>query len=168
MRAVRASGRVRLGRHLRALTGELLEGLAAARHANGRPIVRLHGPRDTEARGATAAFTVLGSAGAPAPFWEVEQAASDARIALRGGCFCNPGCSEQAFGMSDGRTVAGFMASIFGNTGWILQIENAMVCHRDPADPSSAQSTIHVGFPEGLDEHLAHGDIFGICQHGAP
>jgi uncharacterized membrane protein len=68
---------------------------------------------------------------------------------------------------SDGRTVAGFMASIFGNTGWILQIENAMVCHRDPADPSQT-STIHVGFPEGLDEHLAHGDTFGICQHGAP
>ena len=34
------------------------------------------------------------------PFWEVEERARQENISLRGGCFCNPGASELAFGIS--------------------------------------------------------------------
>jgi selenocysteine lyase/cysteine desulfurase len=33
----------------------------------------------------------------------VESAARDAAIAVRGGCFCNPGCAEAAFAFPDVR-----------------------------------------------------------------
>ena len=106
LRSLGASGRSRLGRHLGALTAELLAGLTAMRHRNGRPRIRLHGPAGSRDRGATVAFTVLASDGAPVPFWEVEETARESRIALRGGCFCNPGCAERAFGLADGSMMA--------------------------------------------------------------
>jgi selenocysteine lyase/cysteine desulfurase len=102
LRSLRKSGRSRLGRHLGALTSELIDGLTGLRHQNGGPRIRLHGPSNTRDRGATVAFTVLAPNGVPVPYWEVETAARDARIALRGGCFCNPGCSERVFGLADG------------------------------------------------------------------
>ena len=37
------------------------------------------------------------------PYWEVEAAARDEGIAIRGGCFCNPGCAETAFQFPDAR-----------------------------------------------------------------
>jgi selenocysteine lyase/cysteine desulfurase len=33
------------------------------------------------------------------PYWEVEECARRENISLRGGCFCNPGASELAFGL---------------------------------------------------------------------
>ncbi|HEY6137095.1 MAG TPA: aminotransferase class V-fold PLP-dependent enzyme [Thermoanaerobaculia bacterium] len=33
------------------------------------------------------------------PYWEVEESARRENISLRGGCFCNPGASELAFGL---------------------------------------------------------------------
>jgi selenocysteine lyase/cysteine desulfurase len=33
------------------------------------------------------------------PYWEVEERAGRENISLRGGCFCNPGASELAFGL---------------------------------------------------------------------
>jgi selenocysteine lyase/cysteine desulfurase len=103
--AVRDSGRERLGRHLAQLTEALLHGLITARHLNGSPRIRLHGPHDTYDRGATVAFTVLDDAGRPVPFWIVEELARGAGIAVRGGCFCNPGCAERAFGFDVGPTL---------------------------------------------------------------
>jgi selenocysteine lyase/cysteine desulfurase len=99
--SLRAAGRSRLGRHLDALSAELLDGFREMRHRNGRSRLRIHGPLTTLDRGATVAFSVLRSDGSPVPFWEVEEAAREARIALRGGCFCNPGCSEHAFALAD-------------------------------------------------------------------
>ena len=32
------------------------------------------------------------------PHWDVERLAAARRLAIRGGCFCNPGCAEAAFG----------------------------------------------------------------------
>jgi len=103
---VEDAGRDRLARHLRALTGELLFGLQSLRHRNGAPVVRIHGPRTMEARGATIALSVLDANGGSSPYWEVEEAARAARLAVRGGCFCNPGCSEQAFGFRAAQAAA--------------------------------------------------------------
>lgn len=93
-----AIGSERLSRRLRELTACFIDGLAALRHPCGSPLVRLHGPADSEDRGATVAFNVLDAQGHALPFPEVEQRASAAGVAMRGGCFCNPGCAESAFG----------------------------------------------------------------------
>ena len=66
--------------------------------------VRVYGPRDTEARGATVALNVLDRRGEPLPYWEVERAAARAGISVRGGCFCNPGAAEFAFQIDAGQS----------------------------------------------------------------
>lgn len=97
--AVRAVGRPRLARHLAALTADLLDRIAVLRHRGGAPVVAVHGPPSAAGRGATVALTVRRPDGRAVPYWEVEAAAREAGIALRGGCFCNPGCAERAFGV---------------------------------------------------------------------
>ena len=42
------------------------------------------------------------------PYWEVETAASAHGVAMRGGCFCNPGAAEAAFRFDADRTAACF------------------------------------------------------------
>lgn len=70
--------------HVRHLTGILLDGLRAL------PFVRLYATPD----GGTVAFNIDG-----VPYWEVEARARERGVSLRGGCFCNPGASERAFGL---------------------------------------------------------------------
>jgi selenocysteine lyase/cysteine desulfurase len=65
----------------------------------------IHGPTNTESRGAAVALSVLAPNGASVPYWEVEERARGRQIALRGGCFCNPGCAERAFGFAARDTV---------------------------------------------------------------
>ncbi len=88
----------RLSSHLSKLTARLLDDLAALRHPGGAPLVVLYGPKTMADRGATVAFNVLTHDGRPVPFWDVEARGREARVSLRGGCFCNPGASEAAFG----------------------------------------------------------------------
>jgi selenocysteine lyase/cysteine desulfurase len=88
----------RIGRHVTRLTGRLLEGLLALRHACGRSMVVIHGPTDGCARGGTVAFNILDRDGRVVPYTNVEAAARDRNVSVRGGCFCNPGASEHAFG----------------------------------------------------------------------
>jgi selenocysteine lyase/cysteine desulfurase len=92
--------RERLARHLSGLTRQLLVRLAELRHSSGASLVTIHGPADTRDRGATVAITLRDNAGCAVPFWDVEAAARESGIALRGGCFCNPGCAEAAFGLN--------------------------------------------------------------------
>ena len=47
-------------------------------------------------------FNLLDPEGHPVPYGEVERAASAAGIALRGGCFCNPGAAERALELPAG------------------------------------------------------------------
>jgi selenocysteine lyase/cysteine desulfurase len=72
--------------HVSRLTELLLDGLVEAG-------VELYGPVSCDERGGTVAFNVPG-----VPYGEVERRARDAGIAVRGGCFCNPGAAEYAFG----------------------------------------------------------------------
>ncbi|MBX3697193.1 MAG: aminotransferase class V-fold PLP-dependent enzyme [Dokdonella sp.] len=103
---IAAIGSERLSRRLRELTACFIDGLVALRHPCGSPLVRLYGPEDSRDRGATVAFNVLDAQGRALPFLEVEQRAGAAGVAMRGGCFCNPGCAESAFGFP-GNAVAG-------------------------------------------------------------
>jgi selenocysteine lyase/cysteine desulfurase len=101
-------GMHRLQRHAETLTSGFLDALAALTHGNGRPLVRIHGPRDDADRGAVVAFNVLRHDGSVIPYAEVEQHARGAGVALRGGCFCNPGAAEAAFGFSAAATARCF------------------------------------------------------------
>jgi selenocysteine lyase/cysteine desulfurase len=85
---------------VRCLTAWLLDSLAALRHPNGRPAVEIYGPPDTRARGGTLSFNFYDAGGRPVDFHDVERRANQANISLRTGCFCNPGASEVAFGLS--------------------------------------------------------------------
>lgn len=79
-----------------ALTGWLLEQITALKHRNGVPLVHIFGPRQTEARGGTIAFTLRNAMGEDFDFRRVEAAAAERLISLRTGCFCNPGDGEVA------------------------------------------------------------------------
>lgn len=84
---------------LECLTGWLLENLQSLKHPNGQPLVRIYGPTDTHARGATVALNFFDAQGQPIDHRRVEQLANQARISLRTGCFCNPGAGEIALGL---------------------------------------------------------------------
>ena len=96
----------RIGAHVARLTSTLLRRLAALSHDDGSPLVRLYGPLDTVERGGTVTFNVLSRDGRPVPYTDVECRARNARVAVRGGCFCNPGASEAAFGLDAPRARA--------------------------------------------------------------
>jgi len=90
-------------RHVQQMTSTLLDGLLSLRHAGGEPAVRLYGPPDMDARGGIVAFNVLDRDGRTVPFGLVEDRASNAGVHVRGGCFCNPGAAEAAFGFDASR-----------------------------------------------------------------
>ncbi len=87
-----------IGTHVRALTERLIEGLAALRHTDGAPLVRIYGPLHTRGRGGTVALNALDPEGRIVPYEHVERLTAEKRISVRGGCFCNPGAAEFAFG----------------------------------------------------------------------
>ena len=91
-------GMPRLQRRVAALTAELLARLRQLKHRDGAPRVWLYGPESPASRGGALCFNVLDARGRPLPYAQVESAARDAGISVRGGCFCNPGASEAAFG----------------------------------------------------------------------
>lgn len=91
-------GMSRLSAHVARLTMTLLQGLLALRHEDGAPMARVYGPTCGRDRGGTVAFNVLGKGGRVVPYWSVAERAHDRGVAVRGGCFCNPGAAEAAFG----------------------------------------------------------------------
>jgi selenocysteine lyase/cysteine desulfurase len=95
-------GLPRLSTHVAALTRHLLDELSALRHAGGAPLVQLYGPRGADGRGGTIAFNLCDDRGRAIPYTAVEARARAAGVALRGGCFCNPGAAEAAFGLPAG------------------------------------------------------------------
>ena len=93
--------RLGLGRihaHVNRITQQLIDGLSALKHPNGTPLIEVYGPANTIARGGTVAFNVRAADGRIIDFEAVIDAAAGLNISLRGGCFCNPGASEHAFG----------------------------------------------------------------------
>lgn len=86
---------------VRCLTGWLLKQLLDLRHSNSRPMVRIYGPVTTAARGGTVAMNVYDADGHLFDYRRVEELASQERISLRTGCFCNPGAGETAEGLTE-------------------------------------------------------------------
>ncbi|HEX5504284.1 MAG TPA: aminotransferase class V-fold PLP-dependent enzyme [Thermomicrobiales bacterium] len=82
------------------LAGWLITQLVALRHGNGRPVVRLYGPADTDRRGGTVQVNFFDPEGRMIDCVDVERLANGARISLRAGCHCNPGAREIALGFT--------------------------------------------------------------------
>ncbi len=87
--------------HVKALTDSLLQALLALHHSNGRPMVRLCGPANTEQRGGTVTMNLYDPQGHLVDYRRVEELASEQGISLRTGCFCNPGAGEAAEGIEE-------------------------------------------------------------------
>jgi selenocysteine lyase/cysteine desulfurase len=83
--------------HVRTLTASMLERLATLADR-----VRIYGPIDMHDRGGIVAFNLY-SGERPLEYERVECAARQRGIAIRGGCFCNPGAAEHAFGFDASR-----------------------------------------------------------------
>jgi molybdenum cofactor sulfurtransferase len=86
---------------VKCLTGWILGELADMRHSNGRPVLHIYGPLDTDMRGGTVTMNFYDP---DCRFFDhrvIESAASRARISLRTGCFCNPGGGELSLGISE-------------------------------------------------------------------
>jgi selenocysteine lyase/cysteine desulfurase len=97
---LQAAGMPALAAHVADLTGLALRQLRSRRHANGRPVFRIYGPKTTVNRGGTIAFNLLNASGVVVDYDHSERWAARNGVAVRGGCFCNPGASEAAFGFA--------------------------------------------------------------------
>lgn len=91
-------GMSKLAAHVSRLTSELLRQLRALRSRSGASAVEVYGPTSGRDRGSAIAFNVVEHGGSIVPYWIVEERAREHNVALRGGCFCNPGAAERAFG----------------------------------------------------------------------
>jgi selenocysteine lyase/cysteine desulfurase len=87
-----------LSARIAVLTQYALSRLTQLSHADGSPLVRVYGPAAPTERGGTIAFNLLDRDGGILPYQDIEALAARQNIALRGGCFCNPGAAEAAFG----------------------------------------------------------------------
>jgi selenocysteine lyase/cysteine desulfurase len=96
---LRTVGMEQIHTRVEGLTDRLLGVLTSLRHENGQSAVAVYGPTRTWHRGGTVAFNLLDPDGDVVPYGVVERAASAVKISLRGGCFCNPGAAEAAFGL---------------------------------------------------------------------
>ena len=90
-------GMEQIRNHVLELTEFLLEELQALKHSNGKPLIRIYGPRTIENRGGTVAFNLLDEEGKEVPAERVAERATTSNISVRTGCFCNPGAAEFAF-----------------------------------------------------------------------
>lgn len=90
------------------LTGWLIDQLLTLRHPNGRPLIRLYGPPNTDRRGSTIQVNFLDHQGQLIDCYHVEQMANKRRISLRAGCHCNPGAREIALGFKQDELAACF------------------------------------------------------------
>ena len=91
-----------------ALTGWLLSNLAAMKHSNGQPLVRIYGPTTPEGRGGSVTLNFFNKDGQPIDHRSIESEANKVGISLRTGCFCNPGAGEIALGISSMELAACF------------------------------------------------------------
>ena len=87
-------------RRVGCLTSWLLGELRVLRHATGVPLVRIYGPTDMRMRGGNLALNFYDADGQLVDHRRVESRANQSSICLRAGCFCNPGASEVAHGLS--------------------------------------------------------------------
>ena len=134
-------------RHVGALTDRLVEELRTLTHRDGSPMVRVYGPRDRYDGGGTVAFNLLDARGDVVPYESVESRAREAGISVRGGCFCNPGASEKAFGFVAER--AARCIEVTQREGWSLGAFAARMKQCEGSDAVGA-IRVSVGVPTSV------------------
>ncbi|CAG0927927.1 molybdenum cofactor sulfurtransferase [Thermoflexales bacterium] len=82
------------------LTGWLIDQLLSLRHSNGRPLIRLYGPPNTDRRGGTVQVNFFDPDGTLLSCYDLEKLANAEHISLRAGCHCNSGAREAALGFT--------------------------------------------------------------------
>ncbi len=95
---------------VKCLTAWMLGRLLSLSHRNGRPMVRIYGPTTVEERGGTITFNLYDPDGHLLDYRRIEELATDRRISIRTGCFCNPGAGETAEGLTEEDMLAGAAA----------------------------------------------------------
>jgi selenocysteine lyase/cysteine desulfurase len=89
------------------LTAWLLDRLLALKHGNGRPMTRIYGPATRTLRGGAVTMNFYDPEGHLLDYRRIEELATEQRISLRTGCFCNPGAGETAEGLTEEDMLAG-------------------------------------------------------------
>ena len=89
-----------IGQRVHCITGWLLDNLLSLQHSNGKPMVRIYGPIDTEMRGGTITLNFYGPDERLLDYRRIEELANAEGISLRTGCFCNPGAGEISEGLT--------------------------------------------------------------------
>ena len=68
----------------------------------------------------------------------------------------------------DGKVIGGWGVGFIGDSGWVLRVDTAFVCHQSDSSPGTvekaAAKTLKVEFPAEFNQHLAHGDTVGRCR----
>ncbi|HEY5616457.1 MAG TPA: aminotransferase class V-fold PLP-dependent enzyme, partial [Vicinamibacterales bacterium] len=144
---------------VRCLTEWLLTSLLDLRHSNGRPMVRIYGPVTTAARGGTVTMNFYDPDGHLLDYRRVEELASQNRISLRTGCFCNPGAGEAAEGLTEDDVSAALEESADMTLPRFLQF----VTHRD--GKSAGAIRVSVGLASNFaDVHAFAQFAAGLCD----
>ncbi len=129
-----------------ALTGWLLDSMAALRHSNGRPMIQVHGPTDTVMRGGTITISFLDPDGLNLDERRIEELAGDVNISLRTGCFCNPGAGEITHDLSETEMKA------FFSTGERVSFDDLRTAIRNQYHKSVASIRISTGIATNFDD----------------
>lgn len=137
------------------LTGWLLKQLMNLRHSNGRPMVRIYGPATTAMRGGIVTMNFYDPDGHLIDYRRVEELATERRISIRTGCFCNPGAGETAEGLTEEDVLAAVATGADLTLPRFLQI----ITHRN----GKSAGAIRVSF--GIASNFA--DAYRFMQFAA-
>lgn len=111
-------GMPNITKHVATVTHTFLHQIQHMRYANGARMALIYGPTLHDKnipRGGTVAMDILDSRGKRMDCHFVEREAGRRGLAIRAGCFCNPGCAERVFDI-DGLSVAECVRK--GNTAY--------------------------------------------------
>lgn len=91
---IRELGMNNIQKRLSCLTDYLLKELQNLHHSNGKKLIQVFGPANSEKRGSTIIMNFFDSNENKINVTEIEQRANERNISIRIGCFCNPGIDE--------------------------------------------------------------------------
>ena len=140
---------------VRCLTDWLVKRLMDLRHSNGRLMVRIYGPMTTTARGGTVTMNFYDADGHLLDYRRVEELASQQRMSLRTGCFCNPGAGEAAEGLTEEDVAAAMGETADMTLPRFLQI----ITHRGGKSAGAIRASL------GLATNFA--DVYRFLQFAA-
>ncbi|MCB0164876.1 MAG: aminotransferase class V-fold PLP-dependent enzyme, partial [Anaerolineae bacterium] len=144
-----------IGERVRCLTGWLIEQLLTLKHSNGRPMIRLYGPANTDQRGGTVTLNFYDPDERLLDYRRIEELANGEGISLRTGCFCNPGAGEIAEGLTREDMLAGLTDGATMNLPRFVQV----IQHRGNKSAGAIRVSV------GLATNFA--DVYRFVQFAA-